>query len=59
MYDSAMETTSNQPTVKPITVARADFLRPLIPQLLAGGFTALAARYAVELDRLDKINNAQ
>lgn len=37
----------------PLSVARASFLRLMIPQLAAGGFTELAARYAVQLGRLE------
>jgi len=44
------------PAIAPITVARAEFLHLVIPQLWAGGFTELAARYSVELDRLKVIN---
>lgn len=33
--------------------ARAAFLRLMIPQLWAGGFTRLAAQYGVELARLE------
>lgn len=36
-----------------IEVARAAFLRLMIPQLAAGGFEHLSASYAVELARLE------
>lgn len=41
------------PATVPINVARAAFLRLMIPQLAAGGWADLAARYAVELGRLE------
>lgn len=37
----------------PIAVARAAWLRLMIPQLEAGGFRTVAASYAVELARLE------
>lgn len=37
----------------PLPVARASFLRLMIPQLAANGFTELSARYAVELSQLE------
>lgn len=36
-----------------LPVARASFLRLMIPQLAAGGFSRLAAEYCVELGRLE------
>lgn len=37
----------------PLLVARAAWLRLMIPQLTSGGFVELAARYGVELGRLE------
>lgn len=38
----------------PIEVARAEWLRLMIPQLWESGFDRLAAEYSVELDRLER-----
>lgn len=42
-------------TTEPIHIARARWLRLMIPQLWALGFARLAAEYQVELDRLEDI----
>lgn len=51
-----MTTATNDPALPtftaPIDAARVSFLELMIPQLFAGGFTELAARYSVERDRL-------